>query len=160
MLWIHALYGDRAPEIWAGLKPHILTLARGWSEAYALFLKGEADMVLSYTTSPAYHAIGESNPNYAAADFGAFYPQIEIAGVLKSSPHQDLARQFLAYLVSPEAQKVIPTTNWMYPVADIGTDLPAEFGSLIQPKQVLHLDEATITANKDAWIGQALAALQ
>ena len=56
VLWIKALYGDRAPEIWAGLKPHVLTVARGWSEAYSLFLEGEADMVLSYTTSPAYHA--------------------------------------------------------------------------------------------------------
>lgn len=156
VLWIKAAYGDRAPEIWKGLKPHIVTMARGWSDAYALFLKGEADMVLSYTTSPAYHAIAESNPGYAFADFAeGFYPQIEIAGVLKSSPHQALAKQFLNWLASPEAQAIIPTTNWMYPVSGAA---PAGFPAL--PVKVLSLDEATVTANKSAWIDEALAAIR
>jgi hypothetical protein len=34
-----------------------VTVTKGWSEAYGLFLKGESDLVLSYTTSPAYHMI-------------------------------------------------------------------------------------------------------
>ena len=32
-------------------------------------LEGEADMVLSYSTSPAYHLIAEGKDNYAAAPF-------------------------------------------------------------------------------------------
>ena len=36
-----------------------VTVTKGWSEAYGLFLKGEGDLVLSYTTSPAYHLIEE-----------------------------------------------------------------------------------------------------
>ena len=38
-----------------------MTVTKGWSEAYGLFLEGEADMVLSYTTSPAYHLIAEED---------------------------------------------------------------------------------------------------
>jgi thiamine transport system substrate-binding protein len=159
VLWIKAAYGDRAPAIWASLKPHIVTMARSWSDAYGLFLKGDADMALSYTTSPAYHAIDENKPNYAYAEFSeGFYPQIEIAGVVKSSLHQELARQFLAWLVTPDAQGVIPTTNWMYPVADIGGALPAAFPP--KPAKVLALDEAAITAGKSAWIDEALAAIR
>lgn len=154
VLWIQALYGDRAGEIWRGLKPHVLTVARSWSDAYALFLNGEADMVLSYTTSPAYHAIAENDTSIAAADFGGHYAQIEVAGILKSSPHQGLARRFLQYLISPEAQGIIPTTNWMYPVAGA---IPLGFPPL--PDGMLLTDEATVTANKDAWIEAALAAL-
>ncbi|MEQ1771266.1 MAG: thiamine ABC transporter substrate binding subunit [Devosia sp.] len=158
VLWIKAAYGDRAADIWRGLKPHIRTMARGWSDAYALFLKGEADMVLSYTTSPAYHAIAESNPNYGAAIFTeGHFPQYEVAGILKTSPNQELARQFLGWLVTPEPQTIIATTNWMYPVT-LGADLPAAFGS--PPDKVLTLDEATITANKVAWIEEALAAIR
>lgn len=160
VLWVKELYGDRAPEIWKGLKPHIVTLARGWSEAYALFLKGEADMAFSYTTSPAYHAIEENDPSYAAADFGRFYAQVEVAGILASSPHQELAKDFLRYLTSPEAQKIVATTNWMYPVADVGDSLPPAFGDLVRPAETLLMDEGTVTANKDAWIAEALAALQ
>ena len=161
LLWIKAAYGDKAPEIWAGLKPHIATMARSWDDAYGLFLKGEADMALSYTTSPAYHAIEENKPNYAFAAFSeGHYPQVEVAAMLKSSKQQALGKQFLAYLTSAAAQKVIPTTNWMYPVRDIGADLPAAFNTQAKPAKVLTLDEATITANKAKWIDEALAAIK
>ena len=46
--------------------------------------------------------------------------------MLKSSKQPALARQFLSYLTSMDAQKIIPTTNWMYPVRDIGQALPAD----------------------------------
>jgi thiamine transport system substrate-binding protein len=158
VLWIKAAYGDRAPEIWKGLKPHVLTLARGWSEAYDLFLKGEADMALSYTTSPAYHAIAESKPNYGAAEFSeGFYPQVEVAGIVKSSANQELAKQFLAWLETPAAQGTIPTTNWMYPLTS-EPPLPAAFPAL--PKKVLSLPEDQVNASKGAWIAEALDALR
>ncbi len=64
----------------------------------------------------------------------------------------------LGYLTSPEAQRIIPTTNWMYPVIDIGADLPAAFG--MPPAKVLVVDEETIAANSRAWVDAALAALQ
>jgi thiamine transport system substrate-binding protein len=156
VLWIKAAYGDKAAEIWKGLKPHIATMAQSWDDAYNLFLRGETDMALSYTTSPAYHAIAESKPNYGYADFReGFYPQIEIAGILKSSPHQALAKQFLAWLVTADAQAVIPETNWMYPV--VGTP-PAGFPP--PPAKVLTLDPGTIATNKSAWIDEALAAIR
>ena len=159
VFWVAAAYGDRAPEIWKGLKPHVLTMTRGWSEAYGLFLEGQADMVLSYTTSPAYHAVAEDDDRYAYAPFTEGYvAQVEVAGVLKSADQAELGRQFLAYLVTPEAQRVIPTTNWMYPVLDIGADLPAAFGT--PPNKVLAVDEASIAANGRAWVDAALAALQ
>jgi len=159
VLWIKAAYGDHAAEIWKGLKPHIRTMARGWSDAYyGVFLKGEADMVLSYTTSPAVHIILENDPNYGDAIFSeGHYPQIEIAGILKTSKNADLARQFLSWLTTPEAQTIIATTNYMYPVA-LGATLPEAFGS--PPEKVLTLDEAAITANKAAWIEEALAAIR
>lgn len=52
VLWVKDAYGARAPEIWAGLAPHVVTVAPGWSEGYGLFLNGEVDMALAYTTSP------------------------------------------------------------------------------------------------------------
>lgn len=159
VFWIAAAYGNRASEIWHGLKPHVLTVTRGWSEAYGLFLDGQADMVLSYTTSPAYHAVAESDDNYAYAPFAeGFVSQVEVAGLVAGSDQPELGRAFLGYLTSPEAQRIIPTTNWMYPVIDIGADLPAAFG--MPPAKVLVVDEETIAANSRAWVDAALAALQ
>ena len=118
-------------------------------------------MVLSYTTSPAYHAVAEDDHRFAAAEFEEGHvAQVEVAGILQSSEKQQLARDFLAYLTSPEAQKLIPTTNWMYPVVDIGADLPAAFRVPGPPGKVLAVDEATVTAQSRAWIDTALAALR
>ncbi len=161
LLWVKAAYGDRAAEIWAGLKPHILTITREWSESYSLFLEGEADMVLSYTTSPAYHVFDADDHTIKAAMFeGGHFPQIEVAGILKSSDQQALAAQFLAYLASPEGQKVIPTTNWMFPVVNLGEALDPSFADLAEPTKTLTLDEGDIIANSGAWMDEMLAAVQ
>jgi thiamine transport system substrate-binding protein len=161
VLWVAAAYGDRAPEIWAGLKPHVLTMTRGWSEAYSLFLDGQADMVLSYTTSPTYHVVAEDVHKYAYAAFDEGHvAQVEVAGIVKSSEKQKLAQEFLKYLTSVEGQKVIPTTNWMYPVVDLGADLPAAFSEEPKPAKVLTVDEADITAKSRGWVDDALAALK
>ena len=158
VLWIRAAYGDEAPAIWQKLWDRIVTMTPDWSSAYNLFLGGEADMVLSYTTSPAYHVVAEDISNYTTADFvEGHYAQIEIAGIVKSSPHQDLARQFLDWLVTPAAQAVIPTTNWMYPVVTL-TETPPGFADLPVPAKALLLPDAVVDANTQAWIAEALDA--
>lgn len=161
VLWIKAAYGDRAPEIWAGLKPHILTITRGWSEAYSLFLDGEADMALSYTTSPAYHILEEDDQTIHAAIFSeGHFPQIEVAGILKSSAHQELAADFLTYLTGPEAQHIVAMTNWMFPIVDLGDALDPAFAALPQPETTLTIPDDEITANRAAWIDEMLGAVQ
>lgn len=161
VLWIRAAYGDRAPEIWAGLKPHILTVTREWSESYNLFLTGEADMALSYTTSPSYHIISEGDDTIHAALFEEGHlAQTEVAGILKSSKHQALARQFLAYLTSVDGQKIIPTTNWMLPVIDLGDALDPAFATLPQPDKTLTLTDEEIAAHSKEWVNEMLAAIQ
>jgi len=161
VLWIKAAYGDRAEEIWRGLRPHILTVTREWSESYALFLGGEADMALSYTTSPAYHMIEEGDDTIRAALFDeGHFAQVEVAGILASSPNQELARDFLAFLASRAGQAEIPTTNWMFPVVSLGDDMAPEFATLPQPETTLTIPAEDITANSPAWIEEMLSALQ
>ena len=116
LMWVKAAHGDAAPQIWEGLSDNILTVTKGWSEAYGLFLEGEADMVLSYTTSPAYHLIAEGDASKSAAAFDeGHYMQIEVAAKLASSDQPELADAFLEFMVSEAFQSVISTTNWMYP---------------------------------------------
>nr|WP_298687419.1 thiamine ABC transporter substrate binding subunit [uncultured Dongia sp.] len=152
VMWLREVYGDKAPEAWAGLKPKILTVTKGWSEAYGLFTQGEAPMVLSYTTSPAYHQIVENSDRYKALVFPeGNYMQVEVAARIEGSPQPDLAKSFLQFLISPEAQKVIPTTNYMYPVLDIGADLPPQFTALPKPEKSLLLSPEDAAVNRDAW---------
>ncbi|MGR3312574.1 thiamine ABC transporter substrate binding subunit [Roseovarius indicus] len=140
LLWVKAAYGDEAPDIWAGLSDNIVTVTKGWSEAYGLFMEGEADMVLSYTTSPAYHLIAEEDDTKAAAPFDeGHYMQVEVAGKLASTDQPELADEFLQFMVSNEFQSVIPTTNWMYPAVMPDDGLADGFDTLIKPEKSLLL---------------------
>src|ERR1051325_4383279 len=153
VMWLRMVYGDKAKEAWAGLKPKILTVTKGWSEAYGLFTQGEGPMVLSYTTSPAYHEIVDKTERYKALVFPeGNYMQIEVAARIEGSPHADLAKAFLQYLITPAAQKVLPTTNYMYPVRDIGSDLPPQFVALPKPTKTLLLSAEDAAKNRDLWI--------
>ncbi len=138
LMWVKTAYGDRAPEIWDALSDNIVTVTPGWSEAYGLFLEGEADMVLSYTTSPAYHLIAEEDASKTAAAFSeGHYMQIEVAGKLAATDQPELADQFLAFMLTDAFQSVIPTTNWMYPAVTPKGGLPDGFDTLITPEKAL-----------------------
>src|SRR5690606_16270164 len=135
------VYGDDAPAAWRRLAPKIVTVTRGWSEAYGLFVEGEADMVLSYTTSPAYHLLAEDDPNYAAAVFEEGHGmQVEVAGVVRTSNVPDLARDFLAFMLTDGFQSAIPEGNWMFPAVVPEGGLPEGFADLPRPEATILLD--------------------
>jgi thiamine transport system substrate-binding protein len=145
LMWVKAAYGPEAPAIWEGLADNIVTVTPGWSEAYGMFLEGEADLVLSYTTSPAYHLIAEQDDSKAAAVFAeGNYLQVEVMGKLASSDQPELADRFLAFMLSDAAQEVLPTTNWMYPAKVPASGLPKGFETLAKPEKSLLMtaDEA------------------
>ena len=155
LLWIKSVYGDKTGAYWKRLAPHILTITKGWSEAYGLFLKGEADMVLSYTTSPAYHMVEEKKTNIKAAKFkDGHYGQIEVAAVLKSSKHQALAKQFLAFMHTKTFADIIPTANWAYPVVE--TTLPKAFDTLVQPKEMILMNSKEVQKIRKSLINEWL----
>ncbi|MBO0664109.1 thiamine ABC transporter substrate binding subunit [Jiella flava] len=159
LLWMKAVYGDQAAEKWTALKPRILTVTPGWSEAYGLFTKGEVPMVLSYTTSPAYHEVEEKTDRYQAAGFAeGQYLQIEVAAALKGSKHPELAKKFLAFVISRKAQAILPTTNWTLPVRDDVT-LPDEFSHLVKVDKPLLIDADTVAKNRRAWTDEWLQAV-
>ena len=134
VLLIDALYG-KASDVaarWLDVRRSTLTLAPGWSQAYGLFLKGEAPYVWSYTTSEAYH-LSQHETWYRAVILPEGHPvQVEGAALLRDTP---LARAFLTLLLSPEIQTAIPTTQWMYPVRE--TKLPGAFESVREPARTL-----------------------
>lgn len=161
VMWVQAAYGDQAGAIWEGLADNIVTVTPGWSEAYDLFLSGEADAVLSYTTSPAYHLIAEEDSSKAAAAMTeGNYLQVEVMGKLAGSDQAALADRFLAFMLSPAAQSILPTTNWMYPAVTPAEGLPKGFETLVQPTKSLLLGaeeaEAARRGAIDIW-AEALA---
>src|SRR5262249_49694035 len=129
------------------------TLAPGWEGAYQLFLRKEAPFVWSYVTSQAYH---EENPpvpridgdsslkgmrRYEAVLFKEGQPvQIEgaviVKGAMKKESDLKLARKFLDFLISPEAQQWVTRKVWMMPVRK-DVPLPESFKRLPKPFKIV-----------------------
>ena len=157
LTWMKALYGDSAQNKWSQLNKKIISVTKGWTDAYYnFFMAGEADIVLSYSTSPAAHIMFEENYDISASTFKeGNYISVEFAGILNSSKNKQMANKFLDFMISDDFQKVIPGTNIMYPVTDV--EMPEAFNKLEIPN-VLQLDPKDINDNKDAWINEWLNA--
>ena len=158
LTWMKSIYGDNVNFEWKKLNKKIVSVTKGWTDAYYnIFLAGEADLVLSYTTSPAAHIMFEENYDFSAISFNeGNYLTIEFAGILKSSKNKSIAKNFLNFMLSEDFQSVIPSTNIMYPVTKI-KKLPEAYQFLKIPK-VLQLDPSIIKSNKEVWIEEWLNA--
>jgi len=159
LLWMKAVYGNEAAIAWETLAKHTVTVTKSWSDAYGLFLKGESDVVLSYTTSPAYHVLVEEKMQYKAASASeGSYPQVEVAAMLKNAPHPALAKQFMKFILTPGFQATVATGNWMLPVVKQAEPLPEVFRSLPKPTHVLTLPAGQVAKHRNEWINEWLEA--
>ena len=151
--WTIGVYGEEGYlDYWKKLEPNLLSVTNGWSAAYGMFTKGEAPIVLSYVTSPAYHLEYEKTERYQAAIFQeGHYRQIEFAGILKGTKHQKQAREFIDFMLSEKFQNVIPLTNWMFPIIQ-HQPLPDSFRIVPQPKTVQELNAVRVHQNNSKWL--------
>jgi len=158
LLWMKKVFGDGADEAWTKLAPKVLTVTPGWSESYGLLTSGEVPMVLSYTTSPAYHLIAEKEDRYKAATFAeGHYLQIEVAGITIKGKDNPLSARFLSFMTGPAFQDAIPETNWMFPAGETTLPLDPAFGE--PPANALSFTPREVAQNRKAWIDEWLAVM-
>lgn len=138
--WAHTSLGAAWPAFWNTLyRANLLALAPSWSAAYGLFTAGEAALVLSYTTSAAYHLHHDNHTRFKPLLFPEGHPMhIEGISLVKRTKHARVATQFIDFLLSTEAQELLPLTQWMYP-ANPDVPLPAAFSAVPQPAACVSL---------------------
>jgi thiamine transport system substrate-binding protein len=159
MLWMRKVYGDQAGQAWIQLKPRVVTFTKGWSEAYGLFTKGEADMVLSYTTSPVYHVVAEKKDNFKAANFAeGHYLHVELAGMTRATKQPELAQKFMTFILSDAFQSAMPEGNWMMPAREPAAGLPAAFKDVVKPASTLLYAPEEVQQNRRAFTDEWLNA--
>lgn len=161
LLWMKHVFGDQADERWQQLQGKVLTTTQSWSDGYfSLFMNGEAPMILSYSTSPAYHMAVDKTDRYQAVAFEeGHYLQVEVAAVTESSDQKALVRSFLEFMLTPDFQRHMPLKNVMYPAINLGDELPEVFDRLIQPTRALMFSPETLRNNRQAWINEWLDAM-
>ncbi|MFP4153071.1 MAG: thiamine ABC transporter substrate-binding protein, partial [Alkalispirochaeta sp.] len=139
-------------DFWQDLEPNILTITSGWSEGYGLYSQGEAPIVLSYETSPAYHIAYEETERYRNLIVGdGGYAQVEVMGITTDAPNGENARRAVDFILSREFQREIPLNQFMFPVREDVT-LPDAFTALDRPERSVFLDVAEVDANFERWL--------
>jgi thiamine transport system substrate-binding protein len=150
-----AEYGDDWPAYWTRLMDNGAKLTAGWSDAYEVDFtqgggQGDRPIVLSYDSSPAFTIDGGASTTAALLD--TCFRQVEYAGVLTGAANPQGAEAVVDWLLSPEVQKALPTSMYVFPV-DAATELPADWASFaVQPDEPLSLDPADIAANREDWL--------
>ncbi|MBO4320690.1 MAG: thiamine ABC transporter substrate-binding protein [Treponema sp.] len=143
--WTVAVFGDDYESFWKALAPNILTMTSGWSEGWGMFQNGEAPLCISYTTSPAYCVEYEDTDRFKTLVFDEGHvQQVEGYALLKNAPNPEGAKLFMDFLISKEAQDVLPLTQWMYPV-NKDVELPQSYKTAAPvPNKTLSVDTETV----------------
>ncbi len=149
LLWTIAQYGEKYLEYWKRLLPNILSIQPGWSAAYKLFTKGEAPMVVSFSTD----SIFEAKYKVLLLNNQA-YRTIYGMGLVKGTDNPRLGREFLNFVLSVEVQEKIPNNEFVFP-ANPNALLPVKFTQLavVPPKPII-LPLEFVAENDDRWLDE------
>ncbi len=157
-----ARYGENGwLSYWDKLKANGVTVANGWTEAYegefsAGGKGGKRPIVVSYASSPPAEIVYATDPKPTKPSTSVLidgcFRQVEFAGVLRGTRHEDAARAFVDFLLSQPFQRDEPLSMFVDP-AVVGTPLPDVFVKwAARPPAPLTLAPEDITANRDRWI--------
>ncbi|MGA9596426.1 MAG: thiamine ABC transporter substrate-binding protein [Acidimicrobiia bacterium] len=149
-------------DYWSDLKNNGVAVASGWEEAYYSDFSGggeggERPLVVSYASSPAV-GVYFTDPPPADAPTGSLlngcFRQVEYAGILAGTAHQDAAAKLVDFLLSVPVQEDIPLNMFVFP-ANSEAKVPQVFTDF-SPVPVAPVTVAveTIEQNRERWINE------
>jgi len=152
-------YGEEgAFDLWSRLKANGVRVRPSWDDAYFTDYTvsgGDRPLALSYATSPPAEVVlgeGKRTEPQSTVLVDSCAAQVEYAGVLRGAPHERLAQQLVAFMLSPEWQRELPLSNYVLPVVD-GVPLPAEFQKWsVRAPSPMTAPAAQVATRRDDWV--------
>jgi thiamine transport system substrate-binding protein len=150
-------YGDGWTTWWQKLVGNGATITDGWTQAYETDFTqggghGKDPIVVSYDSSPAFTVPKGGNTSTTKALLDTCFRQVEYAGVLTGAANPDGAKAFVEFLLSPEVQKALPDSMYVFPVRS-GTPLPPAWAKFaVQPTHPYVVSPAEISAHRETWL--------
>jgi thiamine transport system substrate-binding protein len=148
-------------DYWRDLRANDVSIVDDWSTAYntsfSLRPDGTDPIIVSYASSPpaeVYFADPPTDtaPTRAVIEDHTCFRQIEYAGILRGTPNQAAAQQWIDFMLTRRFQEEMPLTMFVFPVNRQAV-LPPVFQQYAQiPAQPLTLDPANIEANREGWL--------
>ncbi len=149
-------------DYWARLRDNGLVVVADWETAYYTNFSastggGSQPMVVSYGSSPPAEVIFSDRqlveaPTASIVGPETCFRQIEFVGILKGTRQQDLAQEFIDYMLSTPFQEDVPLQMFVFPVNSRAA-LPEAFVKYAQvPSNPAELPPAAIAQNREKWI--------
>lgn len=158
-----AKYGvDGWQDYWQRLVDNGVEVVDSWDSAYYERFsgssgKGPRPLVVSYASSPPAEVIFADPPRTdaptAVMDASCFR-QVEFAGVLRGTDHQDAAQQLVDFLAGTTFQQEVALNLFVWPArTDVAPPKEfTEFASVVADP--LTVAPADIAANRETWVDQ------
>jgi thiamine transport system substrate-binding protein len=149
-------------DFWADLRANEVYVSPDWTDAYYTQFSGSSGagpypLVVSYSTSPAAEVFFSEGkltepPTGNLVVPGGVFKQVEFVGILKGTQNEELARQFVDFMLQPRFQADIPLQMFVYP-ASPDAELPDVFRQFADvPEQPATMAPEQIEAGREGWI--------
>jgi thiamine transport system substrate-binding protein len=158
-----AKYGDSGwQQYWKALRANGVKVVDSWESAYYEQFsgssgKGPRPLVVSYGSSPPAEVIFADPPRTdapTAVIADTCFRQVEFAGVLRGTTHQDEAQRLVDFLAGTTFQQEVALNLFVYP-ARTDVALPAAFTSFsVVPGSPLTMAPSAIAANREQWVDE------
>lgn len=156
-----AQFGENSwQDYWSSLRDNDVKIVDGWTEAYTVEFsgssgKGNRPLVVSYASSPPAEVV-YADPPVSEPPTGVIestcFRQVEFAGVLRGTKHEEAAGKLVDYLSGPTFQADLPLTLFVNP-ANTTVELPQVFTDFAAtPDSPLTMDPAAIERNRTTWL--------
>jgi thiamine transport system substrate-binding protein len=158
-----AAYGeDGWQAYWQRLVDNGVEVVDSWDSAYYERFSGSSGagprpLVVSYASSPPAEVIFADPPRADAPTAvmeASCFRQVEFAGVLRGTDHEDAAQQLVDFLAGPVFQQEVALNLFVWPVRSDVT-LPPEFTEFATVvADPLTMAPADIAANRETWVDE------
>jgi thiamine transport system substrate-binding protein len=99
------------------LRENRVRVAPTWTQAHEVFLERKAQLVVGPLSALAYHHGVRKDQDLQAVRFEGGHPfLVEVAVVPARCSRCELAEEFVAFLTTPEAQKLLRDRNYQFPI--------------------------------------------
>ncbi|APX96783.1 thiamine ABC transporter substrate-binding protein [Natronorubrum daqingense] len=154
-LWTVDHFGeDGYLEYWNDLMDNDARVLDEWGEVYTQFEEEEIPVVVSYTDDRVYASRdgNDLDKHQVATLHDQGYANMAGMARFADGTDDDLAHEFMDFILEPEVQSVIAERNVTGPVNE-ETELPEEIEEyMIEPEEVVFFDYDELEGNLSTWL--------
>ena len=151
---VHQFGEDGYLDFWSDLQDNDVTILGSWNEAYDAWLGGEAPMVISFSTDQVFAADDGADLDQHQIRFldDEAYAQPEGMAMFDDPPNQELAEEFIEWMLTPEVQGEIAEQNVVFPATD-NADLEEDYDELAhEPPQPVTFTYEELKGQSSEWV--------